>query len=145
GTVDSATAGDIRISAGANLLARWARQLAAGDRVQVQAYFDNTEREIPGTLAERLNILDVEFQHALRVGSQHSVIWGGGYRRADDHVSNTAALAFLPADRNLRWGNLFVQDEIAWRGDQLRLTLGPKAPSKPYTATEVLQSASMHA
>src|SRR3989454_1057457 len=139
GTIDQAS-GDIRISGG-NLLTRWARQLSGGDRVQVQAYFDNTEREIPGTFTERLNILDVEFQHALRVGSQHSVIWGGGYRRADDHVSNTAAIAFLPADRNLRWGNLFVQDEIALRGDQLRLTLGTKAQSNPYTATEFLPSA----
>ena len=140
GTIDSATAGDIRISGG-NLLARWARQLAGGDRVQVQAYFDNTEREIPGTFEERLNIFDVEFQHGLRLGSRHSVIWGGGYRRADDHVSNTAAIAFLPADRNLRWGNLFVQDEIALRGDELRLTLGAKAQSNPYTATEFLPSA----
>ncbi len=140
GTIDQAAAGDIRISGG-NLLARWARQLSGGDRVQVQAYFDNTEREIPGTFEERLNIFDVEFQHALRVGQQHAVIWGGGYRRADDHVSNTAALAFLPADRNLRWGNLFVQDEIALRGDQLRLTLGTKAQSNPYTGTEFLPSA----
>src|SRR5438552_11121534 len=139
GTIDQAS-GDIRISGG-NVLGRWARQLSGGDRVQVQAYFDNTEREIPGTFTERLNILDVEFQHALRVGSQHSVIWGGGYRRADDHVSNTAAIAFLPADRNLRWGNLFVQDEIALHGDQLRLTLGTKAQSNPYTGTEFLPSA----
>src|SRR5882762_4704729 len=140
GTIDQATAGDVRISGG-NLLARWARQLSGGDRVQVQAYFDNTAREIPGTFEERLNIFDVDFQHALRVGSQHSVIWGGGYRRADDHVSNTAAIAFLPADRNLRWGNLFVQDEIALHGDQLRLTLGTKAQSNPYSATEFLPSA----
>ena len=139
GTIDSATAGDIRISGG-NLLGRWSRQLAGGDRVQVQSYFDNTEREIPGTFEERLNIFDVEFQHALRAGSQHSVIWGGGYRRADDRVSNTA-IAFLPADRNLRWGNLFVQDEFALHGDQLRLTLGTKAQSNPYTTTEFLPSA----
>lgn len=140
GTIDQAAAGDIRISGG-NLLGRWARQLSGGDRVQAQAYFDNTGREIPGTFEERLNIFDVEFQHALRAGSQHSVIWGGGYRRADDHVTNTAAIAFLPADRNLRWGNLFVQDEIALRGDQLRLTLGTKAQSNPYTSTEFLPSA----
>src|SRR5437899_6257814 len=140
GTIDQAAPGDGRISGG-NVLARWARQLSGGDRVQVQAYFDNSEREIPGTFAERLNIFDVEFQHALRVGQQHSVIWGGGYRRADDHVTNTAAIAFLPADRNLRWGNLFVQDEIAWRGDQLRLTLGTKAQSNPYPRTEFLPSA----
>src|SRR5882762_1125498 len=140
GTIDQAAPGDIRISGG-NMLARWARQLSGGDRVQVQAYFDNTEREIPGTFEERLNIFDVEFQHALRAGQQHSVIWGGGYRRADDRVSNTAAIAFLPADRNLRWGNLFVQDEIALHGDQLRLTLGTKAQSNPYTRTEFLPSA----
>src|SRR5205814_2117799 len=54
GTIDSASAGDIRISGG-NLLARWARQLAGGDRVQAQAYLDNTGREMPGTFEERLN------------------------------------------------------------------------------------------
>jgi len=43
GTIDQTAAGDIRIS-GRNLLGRWARQLAGGDRVQVQAYFD-TPRE----------------------------------------------------------------------------------------------------
>jgi iron complex outermembrane receptor protein len=69
------------------------------------------------------------------------VIWGGGHRRADDHVSNTAVLAFLPSDRNLTWTNLFVQDEIALRGDQLRLTLGTKAQSNSYTGTEFLPSA----
>src|SRR5881392_810469 len=68
GTIDQAAAGDIRISGG-NLLGRWARQLSGGDRVQAQAYFDNTGREIPGTFEERLNIFDVEFQHALRAGS----------------------------------------------------------------------------
>jgi len=140
GTIDQAAPGDGRISGG-NVLARWARQLSGGDRVQVQAYFDNSEREIPGTFAERLNIFDVEFQHALRVGQQHSVIWGGGHRQADDHVSNTAALAFVPADRTLTWTNLFVQDEVALRGDQLRLTLGTKAESNPYTGTEFLPSA----
>ena len=140
GTIDQAAPGDIRISGG-NVLARWARQLSGGDRVQVQAYFDNTEREIPDTFAERLNIFDLEFQHALRVGQQHSVIWGGGHRQADDHVSNTAAVAFLPADRTLTWTNLFVQDEVALRGDQLRLTLGAKAGNNPYTGTEFLPSA----
>src|SRR5439155_17472503 len=67
--------------------------------------------------------------------------WGGGYRREDDHVTNTAVIAFLPADRNLRWANLFVQDEIALRGDQLRLTLGTMAQSNPSTSTEFLPSA----
>jgi len=70
--------------------------------------------KLPGTFAERLNTLDVEFQHALRVGQQHSVIWGGGYRRADDHIKHNRRACVPAADRNLRWGNLFAQDELLY-------------------------------
>lgn len=131
--------GDVRISGG-NLLARWQRQLAGGDRVQVQAYFDNTHREIPGTFAERLDTYDIEFQHALAVGRDHLFAWGGGHRMARDRVTNTARVQFLPEKRNLNWTNVFVQDEYRW-SDALRLTAGVKAEHNPYTGTELLPSA----
>lgn len=131
--------GDVRISGG-NLLARWQRQLAGSDRVQVQAYFDNTHREIPGRFAERLDIYDIEFQHALAMGRDHLLAWGGGHRMARDRVTNTAVLAFLPAKRDLNWTNVFVQDEYRW-SDALRLTAGVKAEHNPYTGSELLPSA----
>jgi iron complex outermembrane receptor protein len=138
GTIDQAAPGDVRIS-GANLLARWARQLASGSSVQVQAYLDQTEREIPGSFAERLDTFDVEFQHAFEAAG-HLVTWGGGYRSARDRVTNSAALAFLPANDTLHWGNVFVQDEIRL-GERLRLTAGAKLASNPYTGWEFLPSA----
>jgi len=139
GSLDQALGDDSSIS-GNNLLGRWNRDLAEWGQVQIQSYFEHTERDIPGTFAERLNIFDVEFQHGLRAIGAHRLTWGGGYRYGDDHVTNGAFLAFLPGDRRLRWSNVFAQDEIAL-ADNLRLTLGTKFESNYYTGTDPLPSA----
>ena len=139
GELDQAAPGTQRIS-GVNLLARWNRQLSEDSSVRVQAYYDRTERTQPGSFAEHLDIFDLEFQHALRAAASHRLLWGGGYRYAFDRVDNSAALAFLPADRNLRWANVFVQDEIAL-APNLDLTLGVKAESNVYTGVDWLPSA----
>ena len=140
GTLDQLAPGDVRIS-GANLLARWSRQLASGGQLQFQAYFDQTEREIPGTFTERLDTFDLEFQHSFRAGKGHYLTWGGGYRSARDRVTNSAGgLAFLPANVTQDWSNLFIQDEIEL-GERLRFTAGIKAARNPYTGWELLPSA----
>jgi iron complex outermembrane receptor protein len=139
GSLDQGLGDDSSIS-GNNLLGRWNRDLAEWGQLQIQSYFEHTERDIPGTFAEHLNIFDVEFQHGLRAIGAHRLTWGGGYRHGDDHVTNGAFLAFLPADRRLRWGNVFAQDEIALQ-DNLRLTLGAKFENNYYTGTEPLPSA----
>ena len=139
GSLDQALGDDSSIS-GNNLLGRWNRDLAEWGQLQVQSYFEHTERDIPGTFAERLNIFDFEFQHGLRAIGANRLTWGGGYRYGDDRVSNSAFLAFLPANRRLRWANVFAQDEIAFQ-ENLRLTLGIKFESNYYTGTEPLPSA----
>jgi len=139
GSLDQALGDDSSIS-GNNLLGRWNRDLVEWGQLQIQSYFEHTERDIPGTFAEHLNIFDVEFQHGLRTIGAHRLTWGGGYRYGDDHVTNSAFLAFLPADRRQRWSNVFAQDEIALE-DNLRLTLGTKFQSNYYTGTEPLPSA----
>ena len=138
GKVDQAVGDDSTISGG-NLLGRWNRDLAQWGGLQVQTYFDNTQRDIPGTFAEHLNIFDFEFQHSLRPIGWHAITWGGGYRYGVDHVTNSAILAFLPPDRNLRWSDVFAQDEIALRHD-LRLTLGAKFENNYYTGTDFMPS-----
>ncbi len=126
--------------AGNNLLGRWNRELAEWGQLRVQSYFDHTERDIPGTFAESLDIFDVEFQHDLRAIGAHRMAWGGGYRHGNDRVNNSPALAFLPADRSLHWASVFAQDEIALE-DNLHLTLGAKLENNYYTGTEPLPSA----
>ena len=138
GTIDQLAPGDVRISGG-NLIARWSQQFSADNRFQLQAYVDQTEREIPGSFSERLNTFDAEFQHAFRAGA-HNLTWGGGYRSARDRVTNSTVLAFLPAQITQHWSNLFIQDEIDL-GAQVRFTAGIKVARNPYTEWEVLPSA----
>src|SRR6266702_7615751 len=123
---------------GGNLLGRWNGDLAAGDHLQVQFYFDNTERDIPGAFVERLNTYDVEFLYSLKPIENNAITWGGGHRVAYDYVTN-GTVAFLPPNVKLHWTNLFAQDEITLK-ENWRLTLGSKFENNYYTGTEFLPS-----
>lgn len=125
---------------GANLRTRWDRRLDDGSNISVQAYFDRTERTVPPTFAEDLNIVDVQFHHSLSPRGMHSVTWGAEYRYAMDRVTNSAIIAFLPARENQTWLSLFGQDELALRED-LRLTLGARVERNDYTGYEFLPNA----
>lgn len=122
---------------GMNLLGRWSERLAGGSEIRTQVYYDRTVRDQPGTFREELDIVDLEFQHALQPVAGHRLLWGGGYRYARDRIQNSPGLAFLPAERSLDWANLFVQGEIAL-GAGLDLTIGAKAETNDYTGVEFL-------
>jgi iron complex outermembrane receptor protein len=127
---------DIKV-AGANLLGRVSRTFADGSSATVQLYWDRTERDQPLAFHERLDTFDLQLQHAVRVGANHHVVWGGGYRLGHDRVENGPAFGFLPGTLDLHWANLFAQDEIALR-DNVRLTAGLKIEDNNYTGVEVL-------
>src|SRR5260221_6821092 len=120
----SFTLGTISLS-GANRTTRWGHALEGGSNVVVQAYYDRTERTVPPTFAETLDIFDVQFQHSMRLAESHAVVWGGEYRYSFDRLDNSSFFAFLPASLNQRWASLFAQDETALARD-LRLTFGAR-------------------
>jgi iron complex outermembrane receptor protein len=130
---------DTRIS-GANLLGRINSRLADGSELRLQAYLDHTERDAGASGAQVLDTVDVEAQHGVHIGEAHSLVWGGGYRYSRDRVENGRALQFAPAERGLRWSNLFAQDEISLRR-ALRLTLGMKFEHNSYSGLEALPNA----
>ena len=134
GSIDQAVNSDKSIS-GANLLGRWSRALQGGDNIQVQTYFDRTRRDYPGTFSEELDTYDIDAQHHLKLLKNHDIVWGGGYRLMQDHVDNSASLAFRPTNRRLSLANLFVQDSIAL-SQRLKLTLGAKLERNSYTGLE---------
>jgi iron complex outermembrane receptor protein len=134
-TLDQAPAG--RAISGANLLARWSGATGPTSSYRVQAYWDHTQREHPGTFEQTLDTLDIEAQHHSRPWAGHRVVVGVGARHSRDRVGNSAAQAFLPANRSLGWGNLFAQDEVRL-ANNLAVTLGLKAETNPYTDVEWL-------
>jgi iron complex outermembrane receptor protein len=122
---------------GVNLTGSWTRRLDDGGTLSLQAYLDHTQRTVPPTFSEVLNIADIQFQHSLRPLGKHRIVWGANYRHSWDNVTNSATVAFLPADVEQDWASLFAQDEIALR-DDLRLTAGARVERNDYTGNEFL-------
>jgi iron complex outermembrane receptor protein len=125
---------------GGNLLARWERTLSARDTLQVQAYWDHTDRRLARTLAAHRDTWDVDLQHHLALPGRHDVVWGLGWRVTSDDNENSAVVAFLPARRTDHLFSAFAQDEIALWGDRASLTLGSKVEHNDYTGFEVQPS-----
>jgi iron complex outermembrane receptor protein len=125
---------------GGNLLGRWNRTLESGGTLQVQAYYDRAKRVTPGTFADALDTYDVDAQHGFKLGDSHDILWGGGYRLMRDQTEKSALLEFVPADRDMRLSNLFIQDTITL-SERLKLTLGEKLEHNSYTGLESQPSA----
>jgi iron complex outermembrane receptor protein len=122
---------------GSNLLGRWEGGSADEGTWQLQAYVDAAERRDTGAFANSTRTFDVQFNHAPTLSSSHQLLWGGGYRLAHNEADPTVITQFLPAARNLRWANVFVQDEVQV-GQRLRITLGTKVETNVYTGAEWL-------
>lgn len=134
GSIDQQIGSDKSISGG-NLLGRWNRALDGGANIQVQTYYDHTDRDYPGVFSEKLDTYDIDAQHHFQWGQSNDMVWGGGYRLMLDQVDNSANLAFLPANRRLALANLFAQDTIALN-PRLKLTLGARVEHNSYTGLE---------
>ena len=139
GRIAQPTAGDIAVSGG-NVMAKWSRTISETATVGAQLYYDRTHRNIPGTFGEDLDTYDVDLQHQLRLGTRHNVVWGLGYRLINDHVANSAALAFLPAHVARQWFTGFVQDEITVVPERFHVALGTKIEHNDYTGVEIQPS-----
>ncbi|MES2126916.1 MAG: TonB-dependent receptor, partial [Pseudomonadota bacterium] len=128
--------------AGANLLGRLSQPLGEDGELRVQAYLDYTARDQANSINEHLSTVDLDLQHSLRLAPSAYLVWGGGHRIARDRVANPLTLAFLPANRDLVWTNLFVQGEwTPWT--PLRLVGGLRAERNSYSGIGHLPYASV--
>jgi iron complex outermembrane receptor protein len=137
GTVVNIPLGRIEVS-GANVLARWTRELDDGRELQVQSYLDRASRDDFLFFRPTADIVDIEVQHTIPLG-RHDLIWGGDYRRSSDDIRTGFATTFIPQSRELDWESLFLQDRLQIT-KRLEATLGLKLESNDYTGTESLPS-----
>jgi iron complex outermembrane receptor protein len=128
---------------GSNLLTRWNRDLDDGASLEIQAYYDHIEHNDPTTFNDREDTYDIQLQHSFQWSDSQRITWGGGSRYdSSDTQANylgtaQALFEFIPAEKGLRWNNIFVQDEIAL-SQRLKLTLGLKAESNVYSGVDRL-------
>lgn len=122
---------------GGNLLGHWSRQLAGGGSLSAQAYYDRTERKLPGLFQEKLDIGDLQALYNFAPLGRHMLAAGAEYRFAHDRVNNISGIGFRPERANMHWESLFGQDTVAL-GEALSLTGGLRMERNIYTGTELL-------
>lgn len=122
---------------GANVLARWTRQFADSSQLDLNIYYDRTERLHPGAFGEDLDVVDVQALYNFAPHGRHALSAGAGYRIGRDRVTNIGGVAFLPEKMTLRWSNLLVQDAVTLGADW-KLTAGLRVERNIYTGTEFL-------
>lgn len=137
GTSDQRSLGETAFS-GTNILARYTHPFENGSELQLQGYYDLAVRDEEGAYKDEMEIYDMEFQYALPALGDNRFLFGGGYRQADDRTTNYSPfILFLPENKDLKWSNIFVQDEVSL-SPSLDLTLGAKWENNVYTDTEFL-------
>lgn len=136
GTLPAGTFRDVVDISGVNILGRWERRLADGGDLQVQVYYDHTERDIPNIYDESRDTFDVDFQRHLPIGARHDFLWGLTFRDSRDDIVNTQFAAFQPPSRSTQRYGAFLQDRIALVPEELYLTIGAKFGHNDYTGSE---------
>jgi iron complex outermembrane receptor protein len=122
---------------GGNALGRWTLERSPTSNVVVQVYYDRTRRVSPGAFEETLDTYDVDLQHRFALGTRNDIVWGLGYRLTRDTVTNSIAIAFLPAALTAQLFTGFVQNDITLVPDRLHLAIGAKIEHNHYTGVEI--------
>ena len=111
---------------GGNLLARWTRDLGGGNDIQIQAYYDRTNRH-EANFAETRDTFDIDYLQRHRWIARQQLTWGLGARfSAGNAPEVVSGLTFDPVQRTDQLLTGFFQDEIGLVDRRLSLTLGTK-------------------
>jgi len=122
--------------AGANVLARWDRQLGERSSYTFLTYFDRAYRnEYP--FGHMQSTFDADFEHRFPLAERHSLIWGLCSRQIHtDVLHNTFGTQMNIREDTFRQFSGFVQDEVALVPDKLTFTVGTKLENNSYTGFE---------
>ena len=124
---------------GGHVLVGWRRQLGGDGDMELQVYYDHTERR--GTIGGRTKTFDIDFQHRFKPTRRQEVVWGLGTRLMRDSFPGIFAVTFDPSSRSTHLFNAFVQDEFIFAQERLRLIGGAKFEQNSYTGFEVQPNA----
>src|SRR5687767_11590154 len=139
GAIQQPSTDDVEISGG-NVLARWTRRFSPHSDLQLNVYYDRTNRTIPSVFEEKLDTYDAALRHRFAAGGPFDIVWGVGYRQSFDRIRNSAGLAFLPEHLKRQVFSGFVQNEMALAERRLLWTAGSKVEHNDYTGVEVQPS-----
>jgi iron complex outermembrane recepter protein len=131
--VDLLPAFDVK---GGAVSASWQDEIFTAGLVDLQSYYSWTQySERGGASLARESASGFDFQISAPRMGRHLLTMGGGYRKLRDDVAGLAALGttyLWPRATQDLW-NIYVQDELYFLEDDLRVTLGAKLEGFKYT------------
>jgi iron complex outermembrane receptor protein len=127
-----------------NLLGRWNHFYSGGSDCTLQVYFDEARRNV-WDFGERIDTLDLDFQHHFGLGSRQDIVWGLGVRAIFDQTDTNigTAVQFSPRGQSSKIADGFIQDEISVVKDRLQLTVGAKLEHDDFTGFNLQPSVRM--
>jgi iron complex outermembrane receptor protein len=121
---------------GGNLSARWQHTTGAGSDIQIQAYFDRTNRQ-DFELGETRDTFDIDFLQRARLHDGQELTWGLGARVSPSNfIQTSAGVNFLPNKQTDSIYSGFVQYELPIVHDKLTLTAGTKLEHNNFSGFE---------
>jgi len=128
--------GAARLSGG-NIVGRWHRVQGPGKDIQIQAYYDRTNRRAPNFVDIR-NSFDVDFLDRFRLPGRQQISWGAGALVSPARNPTVVpGLYFTPESRTDEIFSGFFQDEIALIPNSVSLSIGTKLIKTNYTELQL--------
>ena len=124
---------------GGFLQGTWEHELSSRSETSLTFSYDHFERG--DDLNEVRDTLDVAFQHNLKVGATHELVWGLGVRYSSSESAGNSTVFLNPANRSYNLYSAFVQDEIALLPSHLYFTPGLKIEDHYYAGFVAMPSA----
>lgn len=130
--VNQTIEGNAELSGG-NVLFRWQRKLKDDQNIQLQAYYDRTNRYEPN-LAENRDTFDIDLLLRTNLSKRQQLLYGIEGRVSEGHFHQVVSgLVFDPANRTDYLATGFVEDDINLIDGKLMLTAGSKILRTNYT------------
>jgi len=127
--------------AGGNLMGRWKRVFSNRSNIQLQTYYDRTNRT-QANFAESRDTFDIDFVHHLKLSWGQEFLWGLGTRISSGNATQVVpTVAFTPDHLTDKLYNAFIQDEIPIVPNRLSITVGSKFLHNNYSGFEAQPSA----
>jgi iron complex outermembrane receptor protein len=124
-------------TSGGHLSGRFEKGLSDKSAISVQAYYDWSGYDLL-YLDTAVDTFDLEFNHRVQIGSRHDIVWGGGARFIEDHLeAHTPVFQMVDEKYSAGLFSGFVQDEITFYDNRLRVMIGSKFEHNEQTGFEI--------
>ncbi|RBW46687.1 hypothetical protein DS885_07000 [Psychromonas sp. B3M02] len=121
---------------GGNIALRWGMKTSIDSELNVRTSVDFYEHNDP-QFDEKRTTFNIDIEHQLKPMTDHSLIWGAGYRVSQNDLDGSASFSTSSSIETTRIWNLFIQDTWSTLDQNLSLTFGAKLEGNNYSSTEL--------